>query len=266
MFEKVDSHRSHRAALLQPAGVWASAATHLALAAGIAAIPPRAAPVAELVEAVTFLALPEAPHLPAIAPRAPVTPPPAAPGPKKVVHTASAVPGYGPRHAEGNPLPRAPLPDLTPAATARSLPEVLRGPALSLAAGIGGGSAAIAPSAFSRSEAEESGIGPVVDAEVLAERPSLLNEREVVRLLGELYPERMKDLGIQGPAQVNFIIGTDGRVEEGSVQLIRLPHPEFRVPTLRGIARMRFRPARVGGVPVRVRAAIPVAWTLRESA
>ncbi len=259
MFERVDTARTDRSPLLQPWGIWASAATHLALAAGISAIPPRTAPVPESVEWATFLALP-GPQLVPAASHAP-----AVPAPRKAAHAAATTRGEGPRDEEREPTPAAaPLPDLTPAATARALPEVLRGLPLSMAAGIRGGGPTPGTDALSRSGAEESGAGQVVDAETLGEMPKLLNEGEVVRLLGDLYPDHMKDQGIHGPAEVNFIVGTNGRVEAGSVQVIRLPHPDFLTPTLRGIAMMRFRPARVGGVRVRVRVTVPVAWRLRE--
>lgn len=66
------------------------------------------------------------------------------------------------------------------------------------------------------------------------------------------YPERARDLGIEGVLVVELVIGVDGRVE--SVNVVRSPHPSIAAAARKTVMRWRFEPARKDGVPVRVRA------------
>jgi TonB family protein len=74
------------------------------------------------------------------------------------------------------------------------------------------------------------------------------------------YPERARELGIQGIVEVNFIIGTNGNVE--SINITKSPHPTLSAEARKTIAQWRFKPGRNKGVPVRVRAKKPIEFKL----
>ena len=65
------------------------------------------------------------------------------------------------------------------------------------------------------------------------------------------YPQRARDLGIQGTLEAVIIVGRDGSVE--SVKVIKSPHISITNEASETIAKWRFKPAHNKGIPVRVR-------------
>lgn len=294
MFEKVGAATSARQRWLQPGWLAMAAAAHVVFVAGIASIPrPRISPPRS-VEVATFLVQFQADRAPAIPARAHASAgkavavamrqPNAGTGdergsvlrprvaPQRTVPTGFTAPGAPPELVPA-PAPALPLPETVPvptpadpAADIRAL--VLLGNALDGdprprvmgltrpgAGGVSGGESGL--------DAEPG--ANVVDAEMLAELPRMLNARELARRLTRLYPARLRNRGVQGQVAVSFIIGLDGRVEQPSVRVLAADHPGLVAPSLRALQLMRFRPAKLNGEPVRVRASLPIRWELRQS-
>lgn len=99
-----------------------------------------------------------------------------------------------------------------------------------------------------------------VEVSALAELPKLANPRTVAEWFSALYPIGLMARGVEGRAVISFVIEMDGHVS--SLEVVSSTHPDFGLATLRGARRMRFRPALLGGKPVRVKATMPVDWVL----
>jgi protein TonB len=65
------------------------------------------------------------------------------------------------------------------------------------------------------------------------------------------YPEALKSVGVEGTVAMRFIVGADGRVEPGSIEVISTPHRLFAEAVRRSLLETRYRPAEAGGRPVR---------------
>lgn len=78
------------------------------------------------------------------------------------------------------------------------------------------------------------------------------------------YPEMLKSQRIEGSARLRFVVGTNGRVEMGSVVVVEASHPAFAEAVRSTLPRMRFRAARVGGRPTRQLMEYPVVFRLRR--
>jgi protein TonB len=65
------------------------------------------------------------------------------------------------------------------------------------------------------------------------------------------YPESLKSVGVEGTVSMRFIVGADGRVEAGSIDVISTPHKLFAEAVRRSLLETRYRPAEAGGHPVR---------------
>lgn len=65
------------------------------------------------------------------------------------------------------------------------------------------------------------------------------------------YPESLRSVGVEGTVVMRFIVGTNGRVEPGSIQVISSPHNLFSEAVKRALLNTRFRPAEAGGQKVR---------------
>jgi protein TonB len=79
-------------------------------------------------------------------------------------------------------------------------------------------------------------------------------EREVQRLPGApvpRYPEHLRASNVSGEVLMRFVVGADGRVESGSFEVISSPERAFSDAVRAAIMSTRFRPAEVGGRPVR---------------
>ena len=89
-----------------------------------------------------------------------------------------------------------------------------------------------------------------------------LNEAdEAPTLLGGLnphYPESLRFTGLAGAVELEYVISIRGRVELGSIRVLRSTHQAFTEAARQALADARFTPARRGGrlVPVVVRQTI----------
>ncbi len=70
------------------------------------------------------------------------------------------------------------------------------------------------------------------------------------------YPWRYREPGGNGRAVIAFILDTDGTVKQA--QVVSASAKEFGEAARAAVQRWRFRPARKGGVPVRVRMTVPI--------
>lgn len=76
------------------------------------------------------------------------------------------------------------------------------------------------------------------------------------------YPARLLRDGIEGVVHTTFIVEPDGSVSDFQIQ--KTSDARFDAATRLCVLRWRFEPARVGGVPVRVRVAVPVVFKMGE--
>lgn len=74
------------------------------------------------------------------------------------------------------------------------------------------------------------------------------------------YPRAAKNAGIEGVIEVLFVIDRTGAVT--SIEFAKLPHKVFRKPIEQTIAKWKYKPARMKGVPVSVRARQTVTFSL----
>jgi protein TonB len=65
------------------------------------------------------------------------------------------------------------------------------------------------------------------------------------------YPESLKSVGVEGTVSMRFIVGADGRVEPGSIDVISTPHKLFADAVRKSLLESRYRPAEAAGHAVR---------------
>ena len=102
------------------------------------------------------------------------------------------------------------------------------------------------------------GDGAPLDASVVEELPVMLAGPVPV------YPELLRQAGVQGRVVLEAVVDTAGHVEPGSLLVVGSAHPAFVVPAQRALAATLFRPARMAGVAVRVRVRIAIDFVLRN--
>lgn len=105
------------------------------------------------------------------------------------------------------------------------------------------------------------GSGMVIGNEVFMEA---IVEEKPERLSGPpfVYPELLKQAGIQGRVIVQAVIDTLGRAEPNSIKVLQTPNPGFEQSAKNLVLKSLFRPARVHGRAVRVLINIPIDYKI----
>lgn len=79
------------------------------------------------------------------------------------------------------------------------------------------------------------------------------------------YPRWLMDLGVEGVVVLQGRVDTNGRVERGSVHVLRSTMREFEGPAIDVLMGTRFRPAERDGVPVRAMVEMPITFRVADS-
>src|SRR2546425_7720464 len=94
------------------------------------------------------------------------------------------------------------------------------------------------------------------DSTVITEKPSVLKGPWLD------YPPNLRRAGLTGRVRVTAVIDTSGRAEPGSIKIIDSPHEAFSRVARRYVESAVYRPARIGGRPVRAWLEMPVGFQI----
>jgi len=78
------------------------------------------------------------------------------------------------------------------------------------------------------------------------------------------YPRLLQEAGIEGSVLLSAIVGVDGKIEVGSVEILESTNEAFELPSKSLLERSLFRPGKVDGEPVRTRINLPIQFVLRS--
>lgn len=105
------------------------------------------------------------------------------------------------------------------------------------------------------------GTGPVDLTQVFAE--AVVDETpERISCPPVEYPRMLQQANIEGGVLLQFVVDTRGRVERGSLKVMRSDHKAFEGPAKDMINNCLFRPGRVRGQAVRVLVQMPINFAL----
>jgi protein TonB len=65
------------------------------------------------------------------------------------------------------------------------------------------------------------------------------------------YPQSLRSASLEGEVLITFVVDTSGRVEPGSLRIVKSSHPLFAESVQRWLPKTRYRPAEIGGRRVR---------------
>jgi protein TonB len=108
------------------------------------------------------------------------------------------------------------------------------------------------------SQPDEHGI---YDLASVDEQPSLLNRDEVQKAAERTYPPLLREAGISGTVQAEFVVGAGGR-PLGFAVARSSDYPDFDVAAAGVVRAMRFTPAKVRGRAVPVRVVVPIVYRI----
>ncbi|HEX8453912.1 MAG TPA: energy transducer TonB [Longimicrobium sp.] len=120
----------------------------------------------------------------------------------------------------------------------------------------GGGSAPPSPAAAASGVPADT--TRVYDVEQVTVKPRLANTTSVARALEQNYGGVQRDAGLEGTVQLRMVVERDGRTS--SIVVVRSSDALFNDAALNVARAMRFNPAQVNGVPVRVSMELPITF------
>lgn len=80
-----------------------------------------------------------------------------------------------------------------------------------------------------------------------------------------VYPDLLRQAGVQGRVVLEAVVDTTGRVLATSIQVVSATNPGFVAAARQALLATLFRPAMVGGKPIRLRVRIPYEFAIRSS-
>ena len=79
---------------------------------------------------------------------------------------------------------------------------------------------------------------------------------------GPRYPDMLRSANVEGEVLVQFVVDTTGRVENGSIKILKSSHDLFTNSVRSALGSMRFYPAEIGGRKVKQLVQQPFNFTL----
>jgi protein TonB len=79
-----------------------------------------------------------------------------------------------------------------------------------------------------------------------------------------VYPDLLRQAGVQGRVVLEAVVDTTGRVLSQSIAVVAATNPRFVAPARQALLGTLFRPAMVGGKAVRMLARIPYEFAIRN--
>lgn len=103
--------------------------------------------------------------------------------------------------------------------------------------------------------------GGTYTANMVDRAVTLRNASELLQLAQRRYPSHLRQAGVGGNVVAQFVVGTNGRIEPGTIRIISAPHPDLAEQTRQLLLDARFRPAQKGDQAVRQLARQSIQWT-----
>ena len=100
----------------------------------------------------------------------------------------------------------------------------------------------------------------VFGPEELSAVPKLVSPAAAARLIARTYPENLRRSGTGGTVRLSFVIGTNGKAEPGSIEVVDASTPALATAAKSVAENIEFVPGKKGGQSVRSRVELPITY------
>ena len=100
----------------------------------------------------------------------------------------------------------------------------------------------------------------ILGAEQVSNPPKLVSPAATARLVARSYPEDLRRANAGGTVQLQFVIGPNGKVETGSIEVLSTPAPALGQAAKAVAEKMEFVPGKKDGAAVRTRVQLPITY------
>ena len=102
--------------------------------------------------------------------------------------------------------------------------------------------------------------GEVYGSEDLSAAPRLVSPAAAARLIVRSFPEDLRRQNAGGTVQLQFVIGSNGKVEPSSVEVVMSPTPALGAAAKSVAEKLEFVPGKKDGGAVRARVMMPIVY------
>ena len=99
-----------------------------------------------------------------------------------------------------------------------------------------------------------------VEAKDLTELPSIKSAAQAQRVISQSYPRNLQTAGISGTVQVRFIVGADGKVAAGSVEILATNSQALGEAAAQAVSGIEFNPGKKDGAAVAAYVVMPIRY------
>ena len=90
--------------------------------------------------------------------------------------------------------------------------------------------------------------------------PKLASTAAAARLIQESYPTDLKNRGVGGMVELQFVVDAKGKVDPASVEVVDATQTALGEAAKRVVSRLDFFPGKVNGIGVRTKVVLPIIY------
>jgi protein TonB len=103
----------------------------------------------------------------------------------------------------------------------------------------------------------------VFETSDLSEMPSLKSADQTQRAIARSYPQNQQDAGIGGTVQIRFVVGSDGKVAESTVEVLATSSKLLGEAAAKAVSAIEFVPGKKDGSAVASYVVMPIRYAVQ---
>jgi protein TonB len=93
--------------------------------------------------------------------------------------------------------------------------------------------------------------------------PKLKSSTAAGKLIADSYPEDLRSRGVGGMVEVEFVVGEDGKVVPGTVNVLDATQTQLGEAAKKVAAKLEFNPGKAAGAAVKCKVVLPIVYKAR---
>lgn len=102
--------------------------------------------------------------------------------------------------------------------------------------------------------------GEIHSLSQLSELPRLADVKQAGKAINKAYPRSLQRRGIGGRVQLRFVVGADGKVDGGTVEVVAASVEELGEAAKMAAVELLFVPGKIDGSPVKTMVLFPITF------
>ena len=110
---------------------------------------------------------------------------------------------------------------------------------------------------FTAAQAQDDKVYAISDVQA---PPKLSSTAVAARLIQDSYPADLRNRGVGGMVELQFVVDAKGKVDPSSVEVVDATQTALGEAARKVVTKLDFNPAKVNGTPVKVKVTLPIIY------